>query len=91
MSTETQPLATWEIELGDSLLVDVDLSKNVPCTKDECSELAAWAWHHCCLDSDLCTAHHEHTLKIARRYFDREYECLRCGAYPMPLPTWRPI
>lgn len=90
IETEAQPLAEWEIELADSLLVDVDLNADVPCSVGECTTQAAWmlildCGHHC-----LCCPEHRGTTEefVSDKTHAWCTECEQDTSLPL---TWRPL
>lgn len=89
MTTSTQPLTAWEIELSDSLRVDVDLSKDVPCDWDDCDQPAEWrASVPCC---SFTTNHCDpHKVEQDAHSASRSVRCAQCRC-PNPPISWRPL
>jgi hypothetical protein len=94
MGTSTQPLTQWEIDLADQLLVDVDLTKDVPCAWPECDQPAVWMLTNLCcqLRNAHCQPHRERSdefhQELDKARFD--YRCTACHATNPPY-EWRAL
>jgi hypothetical protein len=90
VSTDTQPLAQWEVELLDATVAD--LSAEVPCQwLIPCTATATWALVNACcgLTSSVCEPHkHKSEAEVQQLMTDGGYDCRRCGAFN-PGYTWR--
>lgn len=87
--TDGQPLAEWEIELGDSLRVDVDLTKDVPCDWDDCEQPAVWRASVPCCDftTKHCGPHRDEQDRLSA---EGSVWCAKCHT-PNPTITWHEL
>lgn len=92
MTTDTQPLTAWEIELMDAALVDVDLTKERPCDAPDCERTAVWILYPPCghniVGCDPCRKERDLFFAVNPLLHP---SCLLCAALvPYPL-DWRPL
>lgn len=92
MSTDTQPLAEWEIDILVESGLIADLSAEVPCQwLIPCTAVATWALVNACcgLTSSVCEPHkHKSEAEVQQLIADGGYDCRRCGAFNSRY-TWR--